>query len=372
MLDAYVTQSLAHLRNIEEHLATLVSILSDGRGIPAKAEPFLAIPKEITPPIVPTEPTEKDEPVVPKVEHTVVHVETPAPKVEAVQTQSILVPVANETKSYAESFNDLKELLETEAWPLAVDPDLICHDESDDDKELRAEGIIEFLIDEDLEGKRFLDFGCGEGHVVRKALEKKPLVSRGYDLNKSESWATLEFPSGENHGVSESWQDIVANGPYDVVLLYDVLDHLEGDQVAELKRIRSVMAPGGRIYVRCHPFCSRHATHLYKKINKAFVHLIFSDVELARLGYGSGVKTHKIIHPHLVYKQWFNDSGLDLINENAIQENLEEFFHLNPIINERIKDNWKGTSIDPQLAAGKGFPSYQMRIQFVDYLLKTS
>jgi SAM-dependent methyltransferase len=384
MIDQYLSESLGLLRSIDKHLAVLVAALP-GPGILVShqnpfAPPFAVAaqsveeyehsapastsPTSFAPEVMP-------EPVTPAVGVVAQQLQTVAEPKFVATVSGVPVPVANDNKSYADSFNELKDLLESETWPMAVDPDLICHDESDDDKELRAEGIIEFLIDEDLEGKRFLDYGCSEGHVVRKSLEKKPALAMGFDLHRNESWDRLVFPEGEKHGLTDDWNQIAANGPFDVVLLYDVLDHLEGDHVAELKKLRSVMAPGGRIYVRCHPWCSRHATHLYKKVNKAFPHLVFSDVELARLGLGTGLKTHKIIHPHLVYKQWFNDSGLDLINENAIQENLEDFFHMNPIVNERIKDNWRGTSIDPQLAAGKGFPGYQLRIQFVDYLLKS-
>lgn len=369
MIDNYVNESLVLLRNIDKNIALLVEKMSAGKG-----EPSFSLDSVFEAQSIKTQGVQGESG------------KSSPPSSAPVATQSVEVPpptnfqpvasgpiaIANEEKSYADSFAELKELMESETWPLAVDQDLICNDESDDDRELRAEGIIEFLIDEDLEGKKFLDFGCGDGFVTKKSLEKKPALSMGYDLHANDSWSRLKFDTNEKHRVTDKWEQIVENGPYDIILLYDVLDHLEGDHVAELKKIRSVMKPGGRLYIRCHPWCSRHATHLYKKVNRAFLHLVFSEVELARLGLGSGLKTQKIIHPHMVYKQWFNDAGLDMINENPIQENLEDFFHMHPIVNERIKDNWKGTSIDPQLAAGKGFPGYQMRICFVDYLLKSS
>lgn len=350
-----------HLKRMEDLCATQVELLRDIKSlitehiVPTQkileagvdsTVGSLAVPREVTPPVV-------------NHEQATSVIDVPQAKI-----------VINEIKTYAESFNELKNLIESDSWPQAIDPDLICNDESDDDKDLRAEGIIEFLIDESLEGKRFLDFGCGDGHVVKKALEKKPFVSMGYDVVESECWGRLNLPVGENHAVTTDWDQIVQNGPYDVVLLYDVLDHLDGNQVATLKKLKTVMPAGGRIYVRCHPWCSRHATHLYKKKNKAFLHLIFTDIELARLGLTGGLKTEKIIHPHMTYKQWFNDASLDLVSEYPIQENLEDFFHLNPIVNERIKDNWRGTSIDPELAAGKNFPAYQLRLQFIDTTLR--
>lgn len=301
-----------------------------------------------------------------------------APGVET-NDQDVLLPHQQEELSHHEEptqdqdylaiFEELKTLLHSDTWPAAVDADLICNDESVDDKFLRAEGIIEFMIDESLQGKKFLDFGCGEGHVVRKSIEKNPTLAMGYDI-KDQEWQSLNFPDN-THGCSTDWNEIARNGPYDIILMYDVLDHAIGDDpVSLLQKAKSVLSPGGMLYIRCHPWCSRHATHLYKKINKAFIHLVFSDVELARMGYPGGLKCSRIIHPHATYKQWFNDAGLDLVNENAIPENVEDFFHLNPHINERIRNNWKGKSLQPDLNAGKGFPSFQLRICFVDYILR--
>ena len=208
--------------------------------------------------------------------------------------------------------------------------------------------------------------------MVKQAIEKKPLLSVGYDLHPF-PWEKL----GVNgpHRLTNQWPNVVEDGPFDVVLLYDVLDHVEGDPgdpVEVLRQVKSIMKPGGRAYIRCHPWCSRTATHLYKKINKAFMHLIFSEEELTALGYGNGLKCAKIIHPHATYKKWFNDVGLDLISENGIQENVEEIFTQNRAMNERIKANWKGVSIDPELAAGKSFPSFQLRLCFIDYSLRNS
>lgn len=270
---------------------------------------------------------------------------------------------------YIDDFETLKSLLASSEWPKAVDADLICSDNDVSDKMLRAEGIIEFMIDGPVTGKKLLDFGCGEGHVVLKAAEKSPTLAYGFDIHPQD-WESIKLP--DPHKLTSSWDDVVAQAPYDIVLIYDVLDHL-GDQsqaLETLKMISDVITPGGQIFLRCHPWVSRHATHLYKKINKAYVHLVFSDVELARLGYTSGLPCSKIIHPHFTYKQWFNDAQLDLINENVIHESVENFFSDNPLLSRRIKNNWIDKSFDNDLNAGNSFPTVQLRIQFIDYILK--
>jgi hypothetical protein len=62
----------------------------------------------------------------------------------------------------------LEPLLKSDQWPQAVNEYLICDLNSEDDKDARAQGIIAAMIDPDLTGKKFLDFGCGEGHVVNE------------------------------------------------------------------------------------------------------------------------------------------------------------------------------------------------------------
>ena len=69
-------------------------------------------------------------------------------------------------------------LLKSDEWPEAVPEFLICED-TEEDKSDRAEGILDFM-GLDLDGKKFLDFGCGEGHVAMKAAESAK-VSVGYD-----------------------------------------------------------------------------------------------------------------------------------------------------------------------------------------------
>ncbi|NJL34796.1 MAG: hypothetical protein HC893_14275 [Chloroflexaceae bacterium] len=88
-------------------------------------------------------------------------------------------------------FVSLKSLLASDAWPKAVDPNLICDQESETDKISRAEGILELLVEKDLKDRKFLDFGCGEGHVAYKALVQEPTISVGYDIKASSHWSNF-------------------------------------------------------------------------------------------------------------------------------------------------------------------------------------
>lgn len=268
----------------------------------------------------------------------------------------------------SEEMTALKILLDSKQWPEAVEPALICNDSSDEEKAKRAETILDVLIDMPLEGLHFLDFGCGEGHVLQKAKRQNPKALVGYDAVKSPVWE--KYAPDEKIKYTDSWEEVVQKGPYNVVLMYDVLDHISGDWqeiVNELIKVRQAMQKNGRLYMRCHPWCSRHATHLYHKINKAYIHLIFTENELKELGYPAE-KVFRCIHPMVQYQDIFNRSGFNVFRKgNTISQNAEKFFTDTPLIAKRIKQNWS-ESQNPQLKQGLTFPT-QVNMQFIDFVL---
>jgi 2-polyprenyl-3-methyl-5-hydroxy-6-metoxy-1,4-benzoquinol methylase len=218
-------------------------------------------------------------------------------------------------------------------------------------------------VSEPVTGK-FLDFGCGEGHVVVEAAQKAK-ISVGYDI-KDDNWQ--RFTLGENAILSTDWEKVKNHASYDAVLLYDVLDHLkdEDEAVSVLKNIRDVLDDKGKIFVRCHPWCSRHGTHLYQSINRAYLHLCLDEENITKLGY-KFLPTIKIIHPLQTYDRWFQAAELHTVSWNVVREQVEPFFHQPPIA-ALIKKNWKD-SPEETLAKGHHYPSWQMEQQFVDYVL---
>lgn len=257
----------------------------------------------------------------------------------------------------------LHMLLKQDRWPFAVDPSYLADPNSEADKISRAENIVSIILPSQLQNKRFLDFGCGEGHVANTVATRGSAISVGYDI-VAQNWSTTT----PDLLLTTDWSDVVAKGPYDVVLLYDVLDHIvDSDWVEELKKVDTVLSAGGLIFARCHPWCSRHATHLYHKMNKAYMHLIFSEEDLKTMGY-QGLPTRKVTHPLRTYEELFKNAGLKIVSEPWItREHVENFFE-EPSFRERIIKHWSG-SYDPALARGETFPHYQMEQQFLDYIL---
>jgi len=256
---------------------------------------------------------------------------------------------------------DINALIESEEWPDAVLNFQIIDDKSEEDKLDRAEGIIDILMEESLTNKSFLDFGCGEGHLVKYVAQEATKVA-GYDIVSSGSfkWETQE----NNSLLSTDFIKIKENGPYDIIFIYDVIDHTN-NSVGVLKKARAVLKDNGIIYLRCHPWCSRHAGHLYRQINKAFIHLILSEQELIDLGFSPNFKNiNKVMYPLKQYHQYIEDSNLKIKKMEIDEQDVESFFKNNKFIKNRIlnlfeKINWT-----------EGCPVFQMKQNFVDYILE--
>ena len=159
----------------------------------------------------------------------------------AKQILEILVPEDTEVaEDPLKEFTDLRFLMSA-GWPLAVDPDTIVNVASEEEKFERAEGLIEILLP-DVKDLKFLDYGCGEGHLVNKVAEKAALAI-GYDK---------EAKFIPNTHLTTDFEEIRSSGPYDVILLCDVLDHAESP-IDVLNACKSVLNASGRIIARCHP-----------------------------------------------------------------------------------------------------------------------
>ncbi len=210
-------------------------------------------------------------------------------------------------------------LLSAPVYPEAVSNILIA--KSHQDYTTRAFMIFESLIPPGQEGKSFLDVG-GDSYIIKEA------VRRGMNLEP----------------------------PHDVILLYDLLDHEVIVHPTEmLKKANELLKDNGLMIVRCHPWCSRHATHLYRKSNKAYLHLVLSDQELAAVGLNGKAVRKDTQPPTKVYREWFAAAGLKVVYEEEVRQPLEPIFS-QPQVLEHI--NIQDKSL--------------LEIQFVDYILEKS
>lgn len=283
---------------------------------------------------------------------------------EGVFSQEVVKTCAGHTQSLAQnddSFVALKNFLDSGNWPKAVHEDQIADDTSESDKDERAEGISDMLLPP-LDGKKFLDFGCGEGHVANYT-SKSAYLSVGYDIVKSPR-SRFEWENNKDKLLlTTEFNEVESKGPYDTILIYDVLDHAQ-DPKEVLSKAKSVLSDDGKIYVRTHPWTSRHGGHAYRKINKAFVHLVFTEEELKSMDIELEYNI-KSMRPISDFDSWLKGSGLKKLSEPELdQQEVEPFFKENPIVRKRIMDSFGIKEWE------KGLPEWQMSQCFWDYVLE--
>lgn len=104
----------------------------------------------------------------------------------------------------------------------------------------RFERNLECIEDLDSRGK-ILDIGCGVGYFLRVARERGWGVA-GVDLDK----AAVDI--ARQHGVDVRWERVeemsFSDDEFDVVTLFNVVEHLPAPQIA-LNEIRRVLKPQG-------------------------------------------------------------------------------------------------------------------------------
>ncbi len=257
---------------------------------------------------------------------------------------------------YEATYQALKSQSESTLWPAAVEQELIC--DTPPKAAERASHILSLVVGEQLNNRRFLDYGCGEGHVVAAALQRQALA-QGYDINSDQSKV--------GNLITTYFASIKSNGPYEVILAHDVLDHIQNiSPVQALLEMKSVLAPEGKIYVRCHPWCSRHGGHLYTKINKAFLHLAMDEVELMRCGgykADTSCDRFRVFTPLETYPQWFAEAGLSVLSEMPSYTDVENYYFETSPVRERVLKHWNGN----EMAARNN-----MKVDFVEYVLRYS
>ncbi len=252
-----------------------------------------------------------------------------------------------------------------DSWPSAVPSSMIVTD--NEQKWVRARSICNYYLknlsksNNSLELQRFLDFGCGAGHVA-VAASRHVDRSVGYDIS-NHFVESFDYDYDQTKFLlTDDWKQVCKIPKYDTILLYDVLDHVKPGRIeAVFKTIASVCKPDTEVVVRCHPWTGPHGGHVYEKVNKAFAHF-FMDDELLKKYQSEYV--NKITRPMKVYGDWFNKYGFNVISREVIR------YPWNKAKNQEL---FCGDRQDLMVELDMGDPQWQesvFMIEFVDYVLK--
>ena len=251
---------------------------------------------------------------------------------DLLKEQNRVIPAPKTDTEKLTEITNLRYLLKSNEWPEAVPPDLISLTE--EDQYNQAEGIVREYLNTTLIRNKFLNYGFNDKIKDIVAGTGATLFEHAEDLN---------FNSDEL---------------FDVILCYDVLDDVD-NPVEVLKKLKSLKSEKGKIFVRFHPWTSRHGAKLYKTLNKAYVQLIFNEKELASVGLINSPCVNKSFDLK-IYDDWIKEAELNVVKKSTVTQDLESFFVSHNSILRRIKNNFHDK--------GK-FPDELLEVQFVDYIL---
>lgn len=255
-------------------------------------------------------------------------------------------------KDVSQFIDDFFEFDDSSDWPLAVPPILVVDSKNPDACRERARNIVDSLIDIPLKNLNVLDFGCGDGTIANE------MTIRGAEVTAYDPKTLL----------NKTWDEVVTNSPYDLILLYDVLDHMIDEEPSvALGRVGKLLKKKGKMIVRCHPWISRHGGHCYTQINRAWIHLFLTEEQLKKRGC-EVIPTRKVVHPLYTYKKWIEDANLQILQEDKIVENVEEYFTNNELFKKAMYKHFKDSPFE-DYRQGKGDLARVMGFHFVDYVL---
>ncbi len=278
----------------------------------------------------------------------------PQPDIQPIVQQTVVQP-PDDSWLIARK-KHIGDLMAIDCWPEAVANYLITNNTKENQIN-RANTILDSILDRSIEGLNVLDFGCGEGWVARQAVFRGANVT-AFDIVEHPNWNTIQKVNFVKD-ISELKEE-----SFDVIILYDVLDHCK-DPVGVMQKVKSLLKFGKSIvYVRCHPWTSRHATHVYKQgLNKAYVHLFMTEGEINDQIKGEVMFTRPEKFPLEAYHWWFHD--FKIIKEHSIKDEPLSQFFLVPSFKELIvnEQQLKPNEVETFFAS--------LSVQFIDFQLGT-
>lgn len=265
--------------------------------------------------------------------------------------------------------DDFYEFDDNSDWPLAVNPTLIINPDNIEECRLRAKNVVDSVIERNVKGLNILDFGSGDATIAEEIMKRGAFNVVAFDPVLPKTLFDYQHPRDNPNPpvITNGWGTVEISGPFDLILLYDVLDHCTEEPVEVLRRLRPLLKKDGIMIIRCHPWTSRHGGHCYTKINRAWVHLLFTEEQLRKRGCDP-MPIRRIIHPLYTYKKWIEEANYKIIKEDKITESVEDYFASNELFKNIIYKHFKDSPFE-DYRKGKGDLARVMGFHFIDYIL---
>jgi SAM-dependent methyltransferase len=166
--------------------------------------------------------------------------------------------------------------------------------------------VVERLLD-GLTGVRWLDFGCGNGGLVRYVLANTEAEACGF-----EEGSIADKAREQGIPILSANQLAQRHAGFDVVTAIEVIEHTI-DPIAELRRIRELLRPGGLLFLttgNAAPFADRLSrwSYVVPEIHVSFFEPPTLEYAMREAGFTPQ-------HPHL-------DGGFDEILKFKVLKNL--------------------------------------------------
>lgn len=229
------------------------------------------------------------------------------------------------------------------SWPKAVEDSLIIDQNNQESLKYRAVQVMS-VLPMNIKGLNVLDMGCGSGHTaIEMACQAKSVTA--YDINNPASDIKEKIPS--NLSFADSLKDVETKGKFDLIVLYDVVDHTKGDPLELINKCKDLLKEDGVIFLRAHPWVSNTGGHLYETHNYAYLHLYLTPNEMSKLGYKLPYNI-KVTRPMAVYEDWFKKANLKILSRKIKAQPIKDILKDEQILKRIIQVTWAGKMDEKQ------------------------
>ena len=227
------------------------------------------------------------------------------------------------------------------SWPKAVEDSLIIDQNNQESLKYRAVQVMS-VLPVNIKGLNVLDMGCGSGHTaIEMACQAKNVTA--YDINNPASDIKDKIPS--NLVFADSMEEVERRasvlGKFDLIVLYDVIDHAKGDPFELIDKCKDLLTEDGVIFLRAHPWVSNTGGHLYETHNYAYLHLYLTPNEMSKLGFKLPYNI-KVTRPMAVYEDWFKKAKLKIESRKIKAQPIKDILKDEQVLKRIIQVTWAG------------------------------